>query len=62
MAEVYQAINALQERVLKAQKNVWRGIANIAAWGDEPLYNRKDNPDKIELLAVQERYPRFMAR
>ncbi|KAI8425202.1 hypothetical protein MSG28_007025 [Choristoneura fumiferana] len=62
MAEVYQAINALQERVLKAQNNVWRGIANIAAWGDEPLHHRKENTDKMELLAVQERYPRFVAR
>ncbi|KAI8425206.1 hypothetical protein MSG28_007028, partial [Choristoneura fumiferana] len=49
MAEVYQAINALQERVLRAQNNMLRGLANIAAWGDIPLHNRKENPDKMEL-------------
>lgn len=62
MAEVYAAINTLQERVLTAQNNVKRGLANIAAWGDIPLHNRKDNPDKLELLAVHERNPRFIAR
>ncbi|XP_073950936.1 dynein beta chain, ciliary-like [Choristoneura fumiferana] len=56
MAEVYQAINALQERVLRAQNNMLRGLANIAAWGDIPLHNRKENPDKMELLAVPERH------
>lgn len=62
MAEVYAAINTLQERVLTAQNNVKRGLANIAAWGDRPLHNRKENPDKMELLAVAERHPRFVRR
>ncbi|XP_037301353.1 LOW QUALITY PROTEIN: dynein beta chain, ciliary-like, partial [Manduca sexta] len=62
MAEVYAAINTLQERVLTAQNNVKRGLANIAAWGDKPLHNRKENPDKMELLAVNERHPRFLKR
>ncbi|KAI8425212.1 hypothetical protein MSG28_007028, partial [Choristoneura fumiferana] len=44
-----EAINALQERVLRAQNNMLRGLANIAAWGDIPLHNRKENPDKMEL-------------
>ncbi|KAL0819776.1 hypothetical protein ABMA28_007817 [Loxostege sticticalis] len=62
MAEVYAAINTLQERVLTAQNNVKRGLANIAAWGDIPLHNRKENLDKMELLAVAERHPRFVRR
>lgn len=62
MAEVYAAINTLQERVLVAQNNVKRGLANIALWGDNPLHNRKENPDKMELLAVAERHPRFIQR
>lgn len=62
MAEVYAAINTLQERVLTAQNNMKRGLANIAAWGDKPLHNRKENPDKMELLAVAERHPRFVRR
>ncbi|KAJ0173728.1 hypothetical protein K1T71_010877 [Dendrolimus kikuchii] len=62
MAEVYTAINTLQERVLTAQNNVKRGLSNIAAWGDIPLHNRKENPDKMELLAVIERHPRFCKR
>lgn len=62
MAEVYTAINTLQERVLTAQNNVKQGLANIAKWGDKPLHNRKENPDKMELLAVNERHPRFFKR
>lgn len=62
MAEVYTAINTLQERVLTAQNNVKRGLANIAVWGDIPLHNRKENPDKLELLAVNERHSRFCKR
>lgn len=62
MAEVYTAINTLQERVLTAQNNVKRGLANIDAWGNVPLHNRKENPDKLELLAVKERHPRFVTR
>lgn len=62
MAEVYAAINTLQERVLTAQNNVKRGLSNIAAWGDVPLHNRKHNPEKLELLAVKERHPRMIAR
>lgn len=62
MAEVYSAINTLQERVLTAQNNVKRGLSNIAAWGDVPLYNRKENLDKMELLAVNERRARFVKR
>ncbi|CAH0400414.1 unnamed protein product [Chilo suppressalis] len=62
MAEVYTAINTLQERVLTAQNNVKHGLANIAAWGNIPLHNRKENPDKVELLAVNERHPRFLRR
>ncbi|KAJ8713922.1 hypothetical protein PYW08_007542 [Mythimna loreyi] len=62
MAEVYAAINTLQERVLTAQNNVRRGLDNIAAWGDVPLHNRKHNPDKLELLAVHERNRRFIDR
>lgn len=62
MAEVYTAINTLQERVLTAQNNVRRGLSNIAAWGDKPLHNRKDNPEKLELLAVNERHPRLITR
>lgn len=62
MAEVYAAINTLQERVLTAQNNVRQGLDNIAAWGDKPLYNRKENPDKMELLAVNERLPRLVKR
>lgn len=62
MAEVYSAINTLQERVLTAQNNVKRGLGNIATWGDIPLHNRKFNPDKMELLAVNERQPRFIKR
>ncbi|XP_022817840.1 dynein beta chain, ciliary-like [Spodoptera litura] len=62
MAEVYTAINTLQERVLTAQNNVKRGLANIATWGDIPLHNRKANPDKLELLAVNERHRRFLYR
>lgn len=62
MAEVYAAINTLQERVLKAQNNMKRGLANIAAWGDIPLHNRKFNPDKLELLAISERNQRFVDR
>nr|CAB3508098.1 unnamed protein product [Spodoptera littoralis] len=34
MAEVYTAINTLQERVLTAQNNVKRGLANIATRND----------------------------
>lgn len=59
---MYAAINTLQERVLTAQNNVKRGLANIAAWGDIPLHNRKENLDKMELLAVAERHPRFVRR
>lgn len=62
MAEVYAAINTLQERVLTAQNNVREGLADIAKWGDIPLHNRKANPDKMELLAVFERHPRFVKR
>lgn len=62
MAEVYTAINTLQERVLTAQNNMKRGLANIAAWGDKPLHNRKDNPDKVELLDVSGRHRRFVDR
>ncbi|CAB3248911.1 unnamed protein product [Arctia plantaginis] len=62
MAEVYAAINTLQERVLTAQNNVREGLADIAKWGDVPLHNRKENPDKMELLAVLERHPRFVKR
>ncbi|XP_028032579.1 dynein beta chain, ciliary-like isoform X2 [Bombyx mandarina] len=62
IAEVYAAINTLQERVLTAQNNVKRGLANIAEWGDKPLHNRKVNPDKLELLAVNERHHRFSKR
>ncbi|XP_045527512.1 dynein beta chain, ciliary-like [Pieris brassicae] len=62
MAEVYAAINTLQERVLTAQNNVRQGLDNIAAWGDKPLHNRKENPDKMELLAVNERLPRLVKR
>lgn len=62
MAEVYAAINTLQERVLTAQNNVKRGLTNIAAWGDDPLYNRKFNPDRMELLAINERNSRFLKR
>ncbi|XP_050667868.1 dynein beta chain, ciliary-like isoform X2 [Leptidea sinapis] len=62
MAEVYSAINTLQERVLTAQNNVKNGLNNIAAWGNIPLHNRKENPDKMELLAVKERVPRLLRR
>ncbi|KAI5631347.1 dynein beta chain, ciliary [Phthorimaea operculella] len=62
MAEVYAAINTLQERVLTAQNNVRRGLSNIAVWGDKPLHNRKDNPDKKELLDIAGRHPRFVQR
>ncbi|XP_063367395.1 dynein beta chain, ciliary-like [Cydia amplana] len=66
MAEVYAAINTLQERVLRAQNNMKDGLKNIAAWGDMPLYTRKENRSRInvkgELLAVSERHPRFVAR
>ncbi|XP_060805137.1 dynein beta chain, ciliary [Amyelois transitella] len=62
MAEVYTAINTLQERVLTAQNNVKRGLTNIAAWGNVPLHNRKFNPDKHELLDVVGRFPRFVRR
>ncbi|KAF9414328.1 hypothetical protein HW555_007725, partial [Spodoptera exigua] len=62
MAEVYAAINTLQERVLTAQNNVKRGLEHIATWGDVPLHNRKANPDKLELLAVNERHRRFLNR
>nr|XP_049704637.1 dynein beta chain, ciliary-like [Helicoverpa armigera] len=62
MAEVYTAINTLQERVLTAQNNVKRGLANIESWGNIPLHNRKTNPDKLELLAVNERHRRFLNR
>ncbi|CAH2045643.1 unnamed protein product, partial [Iphiclides podalirius] len=62
MAEVYAAINTLQERVLTAQNNVKRGLANVAAWGDQPLHKRKENPDRLELLAVNERHPRLLKR
>ncbi|XP_039757462.1 dynein beta chain, ciliary-like [Pararge aegeria] len=62
MAEVYAAINTLQERVLTAQNNVRTGLTNISAWGDKPLHNRKENPEKLELLAVNERHSRFAIR
>lgn len=62
MAEVYQAINDLQERVLKAQENMRRGVFNIGKWADIPLHNRKENPQKLELLAVHERHYRFCRR
>ncbi|XP_075982942.1 dynein beta chain, ciliary-like [Anticarsia gemmatalis] len=62
MAEVYSAINTLQERVLTAQNNVWEGLADIERWGNKPLHNRKENPDKMELLAINERHPRFVKR
>ncbi|XP_063628197.1 dynein beta chain, ciliary-like [Cydia splendana] len=66
MAEVYAAINTLQERVLRAQNNMKEGLKNIAAWGDVPLYSRKENRSRInvkgELLAVSERHPRFVTR
>lgn len=62
MAEVYAAINTLQERVLTAQNNVRTGLANISLWGDKPLHNRKENPDRLELLAVNERHARFVTR
>ncbi|XP_013170954.1 PREDICTED: dynein beta chain, ciliary-like [Papilio xuthus] len=62
MAEVYSAINTLQERVLTAQRNVKRGLDNIAAWADKPLHVRKENPEKLELLAVKERHPRLVQR
>ncbi|KOB71033.1 Dynein heavy chain 9, axonemal, partial [Operophtera brumata] len=62
MAEVYAAINTLQERVLVAQENVKRGLSNIALWGDKPLHNRRENLDRMELLAVAERHPRFLKR
>lgn len=62
MDEVYTAINTLQERVLRAQNNVKDGLADMAKWGNIPLHNRKDNPAKLELLAVNERHPRFVKR
>ncbi|XP_041969099.1 dynein beta chain, ciliary-like [Aricia agestis] len=62
MGEVYAAINTLQERVLAAQNNVRTGLQNMAAWGDKPLYDRKYNPDKMELLAIKERKPRLLKR
>lgn len=60
--EVYAAINTLQERVLQAQNNVKRGLANIDAWGNIPLHNRRTNLDKLELLDINGRMPRFVAR
>lgn len=60
--EVYAAINTLQERVLHAQNNVKRGLANIDAWGNIPLHNRRTNPDKLELLDINGRMPRFVIR
>ncbi|XP_068619246.1 dynein beta chain, ciliary-like [Battus philenor] len=62
MAEVYTAINTLQERVLAAQQNVRRGLDNIAAWGDQPLHSRKENPERLELLAINERHRRLLKR
>ncbi|KOB79417.1 Uncharacterized protein OBRU01_00328 [Operophtera brumata] len=60
MAEVYAAINTLQERVLVAQNNVKRGLSNIALWGDKPLHNRKKNLDKIELLASHKEFTEIL--
>lgn len=62
MAEVYSAINTLQERVLTAQRNVKQGLDNIATWADKPLHVRKENPEKLELLAIKERHPRLVQR
>ncbi|CAB3248907.1 unnamed protein product [Arctia plantaginis] len=62
MTEVYTAINTLQERVLTAQNNIKEGLEDIERWGKIPLHNRKENPDKLELLAVNERHSRFVKR
>ncbi|KAJ2944771.1 hypothetical protein O0L34_g1660 [Tuta absoluta] len=42
ISRVYTATNDLQQRVLTAQSNIRRGLFDIAAWADEPLYNTEN--------------------